>query len=221
MRVYGFPGLGFDKRGFAPLQKELPEIEAMDWLPPDINESLSSYALRVGHRLELGNDCILIGHSLGGMFAQEIATQFNVAKVILISSIVHESENPWYFKALQTWGLRHFFSRRLTTWSLPLWGPIHDYVSKEEQQLFASMVHGHDRTYYQWALRELGVWKAPSLPKNLPMVRLHGTKDHTFPMDRLGPVDFKMANAGHFMLYRRASEIATILRQEISSLQQA
>lgn len=217
MKAYCFPGLGFDKRVFNPLKSEIGDLHAFNWLPPEKNEAFSAYATRLvaGHKLD--ENTVLIGHSLGGMLAQELAAKFPVRKVILLSSIIDAKENPWYFKMLSPFGLYHLFSRNATTATVKLWGPAHDYVTAEEQRLFAQMVHTLPRRYYLWALRTLSIWKEPELSSNLAIVRFHGSNDLTFPIKQMGFIDYKIEGGGHFMLYKKAQELLPLLQSEIRS----
>lgn len=217
MKVYCFPGLGFNKRALEPLQSVIPSLEIFDWKEPIFNESLAQYASRLAKSLSMDHETVLIGHSLGGMLVQELAAQYSVRKVVLISSITGANENPWHFKMLGPLGLYYFFSRRLTTGTLKLWGPAHDYSTPQEQKVFSEMVHSYSRTYYRWALRELSRWKAPKLRSTLPVVRLHGTKDLTFPLKNMNRTDFEIKDGGHFMLYNKADVLGPILQKEIQS----
>jgi len=217
MKVYGFPGLGFNVKALDPLQHEIPTLQPIGWTAPIPTETLSQYAARVARKIKLDSETVLIGHSLGGMLVQELAALVPVRKVILISSITCAEENPWYFKLLAPLGLNHLFSRTLTTRTLQLWGPAHDYCNGQEQEVFTEMVRSYSRAYYRWALRELSRWKVPQLPKDLPLVRLHGTNDLTFPLRSMRHIDYEIKDAGHFMLFKKASEIAPILHKEIQS----
>ena len=98
IRVYLISGLGADKRLYKNISLPGYEVIATDWLLPDINDTLTTYAQSIVKQYDIEDNSIVIGVSLGGIIAVEIAKQVELNKVILISSIKTDSEAPWYFQ---------------------------------------------------------------------------------------------------------------------------
>src|SRR3954471_14038187 len=99
MKVYFIAGLAADKRVFKYIQ--LPtgcEAVFLDWISPEKEDTLPSYALRLASTINKEEPFALIGLSFGGMLATEIAKVYQPAVTILISSVPVSKELPGYFR---------------------------------------------------------------------------------------------------------------------------
>lgn len=85
--IYFISGLGADRRAFSKLifSEHFPMIH-LDWISPEPNESLRSYASRLALEIDSSNPFYLVGLSFGGMLATEIAKELNPIHTFLISS---------------------------------------------------------------------------------------------------------------------------------------
>lgn len=92
MRVYCISGVGADHRAFQRLNIPDHELIAVPWIEPLSNESLSSYANRLGASIDTKEPFALLGLSFGGMLAAEMAALLKPRKLILISSIASSSQ---------------------------------------------------------------------------------------------------------------------------------
>ena len=214
MKLHFLPGLGFDYRIFQNLNLLDFECIYVDWIDPlDKNESLVSYAKRLSEQVETDiSPTMLIGHSLGGILALEISKILSVKKVILISSIRSRKELPQHFKIVNPLRLDRFFTKEMGKKTLPLWGKYHDYVSKEEQILFKSMIGQQSNLYLQWALRQLSIWNPKDeFPTNI--IQIHGDKDRTFPSKLIQQANFIVKGGGHFMVYKEAATLNSMLKK--------
>ena len=99
MKIYLMPGLGFDQRIFEKLNLEGYKYSYINWIEPDKNEHIKSYARQLSANIQDSSEkIILIGHSMGGVLCQEIAAIKKVDLIVLISSIKSRSEIPFRFK---------------------------------------------------------------------------------------------------------------------------
>lgn len=96
-----------------------------------------------------------------------------------------------------------------------MWGKNHGYESEEEQTLFKEMVGKHSDHYLQWALNELSVWNVPRIPTITKIFHIHGNKDKTFPIDRIGNPNFLIQNGDHLMVYKKPDLISGIIKEVI------
>jgi len=216
MKIYFIPGLGFDDRIYRNINIENHEVNYINWIDSFKNESIQSYAERLSESIENdGSELILIGHSFGGILCQEIATIKPVQKIILISSIKHQEENPLQFRIMKPTRLYKLFTKELTVKSIKYWGTTHDYETEEEKELVKSMVSKHSNNHLQWALMQLAIWKKPSQLSIDNIIQIHGELDKTFPIKLIKTPTYKIKNSGHFMVYKNA-EIEEILNNEIN-----
>ncbi|MCB0533547.1 MAG: alpha/beta hydrolase [Saprospiraceae bacterium] len=218
MKIYLLPGLGFDCRIFDRLDFKGLDVEYINWIEPQQHENIREYSKRLFHKLpETEAGSILIGHSFGGIVAQEIATWKRVEKVILISSVKARSEIPGYFRILKPLKLYKFFTKELSIRTVNYWGPKHDLSNAEVLELFKSMVGRQSNNYLQWALKALSAWHAPSLPESTPVFQIHGTADKTFPISLIKNPNAVVEGGTHMMVYKQPDSISEIIRKEILS----
>jgi len=100
MKIYILPGLGYDDQIFQNLELSNFQVIKVNWIEPEsMKESIALYAKRLFEsHVEKDERRILIGHSFGGMMAQEIAEIFKIEKIILVSSLRHSDRMPSVFK---------------------------------------------------------------------------------------------------------------------------
>src|ERR1700688_3805517 len=97
-KIYLLAGLGADPRIYDHIDLTGFEVIKVEWLIPGVRDTLTAYAQKVIDQHAINHNSIIIGNSLGGMIAIEIAKLIPVEKVILISSIKTVEEAPAYFK---------------------------------------------------------------------------------------------------------------------------
>ena len=140
--IFTLPGLGFDSRIFSKIDFGDAEVHHMEWMEPlSINEPVGTYAGRLAASLKTsGQGIILVGHSFGGIMAQEIARHVPVNKIILVSSVKSRSELPAWFRAVEILGAHRIFYKKPILSSFPVWATLGGYTSPEERALFRSMI---------------------------------------------------------------------------------
>ncbi|MCI4671915.1 MAG: alpha/beta hydrolase [Bacteroidia bacterium] len=213
MKVYLIPGLGYTHRLFEKLTFKSPKIEHLDWIEPKANEAISDYAARLSEGVQTqGESLCMIGHSFGGIIAQEIAKHKKIDSIVLISSIRSRNELPFFFKMANPLALHKLFSRNLAIKTVRYWGVNHGFETKEEQSLFREMVASHSDNYLQWALKTLSSWKGIQVPKSTRIYQIHGNRDKTFPLKLLNNPDKIVEKGSHIMVYKQAPLVEEILR---------
>src|ERR1700743_3510918 len=97
--IFLIAGMGADTRIFNNI--ELPDgydITPVDWIEAHETDTLETYAQKLIYQYHITDNSIVIGNSLGGMLAIEIAKKLKLKKTILISSIKTINEAPGYYK---------------------------------------------------------------------------------------------------------------------------
>lgn len=213
MNIYLIPGLGFDHRIFQ--NYTFDNFHYLDWIEPQKGESIQKYASRLAVSIpDTGNNAI-VGHSLGGILAQEISTFKPIQKLALISSIKSREELPRHFKAVKPLALHKLFTKGFTLRTVRFWGKKHDYVTPEEQMLFKDMIGKQSNLYLQWALRQLSIWTAPPLPESTQLFQIHGRLDKTFPAKLVYEPDRIIDEGGHFMVYKHSERISALISEAL------
>ncbi len=218
MKVFCIPGLGLSRSFFRHLDIRNGDVDYLDWIEPNTWESLQAYANRISQPLEnVDGDIILIGHSFGGVIAQEIARIHSVKAIVLISSIVHPEETPGRLKLLSQLGLHRFITKGLILSSFPLWAPTHSYRTRELRQLFRQSVKSLSSHYFQWSLLRIATWPGAQDIKT-PILRIHGTKDVTFLYKKTKHVDHVISGGDHNMIYSKGDDLSEIIQSDIQNL---
>jgi pimeloyl-ACP methyl ester carboxylesterase len=217
MRVLLIPGLGYSCELFQGLHLPRLETRCLNWIEPLAGESLNAYAKRfVGYYSFPNEPIVLIGHSFGGILAQEIASLFPVQQIILLSSIRSRNELPMGFRIIAPMRIHHLFTKEASFLTLPFWGASHGFDSEETRQLFRNMVGTYSNRYLQWALKSLSIWRSPETPSNTNITQIHGTLDRTFPVGRIQQPDILVENAGHIMVYKQAEKLSKLILKTLS-----
>ena len=139
-RVFLIPGLGADTRIYKNIDLQGHEVAPVNWIDPDENDTLTTYAQKLMDAYRISTGSIVIGNSLGGMIAIEIAKKVNLSKIILISSIKTVEEAPSYFKVFRRFKFYKLVPvQKLSSFDF-LMGLVFGDMVDADQKLFADML---------------------------------------------------------------------------------
>ncbi len=216
-KIYIIPGLGSDHRIFEGYQFPGMDVEYLPWFEPLKKESFTAYAKRmIQDKIQTDQKIILIGHSLGGLLSQEIAALIPIEKIILISSIKDQKENPLQFTILAPLYIHKLFTKKLVEKTIPIFGKYHGQETPEKQKLVIDMANVLSNHYLQWALYSLSIWKTVLVPSRTSIFHIHGDQDGTFPFSKIKNPDEIIKNGTHFMVYNKRDIINPMLLHYIN-----
>ncbi|RLJ74705.1 alpha/beta hydrolase [Pedobacter alluvionis] len=210
MNTYFISGLGADKRIFSKLKlnKEINIIH-IDWITPNKNESLASYAERLSSAIDLSQPFALVGVSFGGMIAVEIAKLLKPATVLIISSTMLSMHLPALYRFLGKLGLLKLIPAKFLKSSNKL---TQNYYfgtrSGSEKALLSKIIKDTDPYFLKWAIGSILNWENKIKPERI--FHIHGTNDKILYSRKATP-DFVIENGTHFMVYQNAKEISGII----------
>lgn len=215
MKVYFISGLAADKRVFKYIQlPEGYEIIHLEWIAHKKNESLSEYSLRLAEGIHTTEPFALVGLSMGGMIASEIAKKHPPVATILISSISCYHHLPAHLKLAGKLRLhklvpvsivkRAAIMKRLFTTETP-----------DDKIAMKQIIRDSDTGFIKWAMDAILKWKNIDIPH--PIYHLHGTKDEVLPVKYTKPTHF-IPNGGHLMVMTRAKDVNHFLKEALLSL---
>jgi len=215
MRLLLIPGLGYDDRIFHNLDLSEFEIEYLNWIEPLKNEHVHAYAQRLFATAKTSSKkTILIGHSLGGIVSQEIASVQPIEKIILVSSLKSRKELPLSFKIVKPLRLSKLFTKWVCIKSVRFWGKSHGFDTVTTK-LFKSMIKKQTNTYLQWALKALSSWQEPKIPDTTEIIRIHGTNDKTLPYKLIEKPDLVIKNGSHICVINKAEIISEFIKSNV------
>lgn len=215
--IYLVPGLGADGRLFHRLR--LPEgykFATIEWTPPDENDSLSSYAEKILQQVPLGEPFVLIGVSLGGMLAVEMAKIRKPEKVILISSAKTRSELPTYLRWLSKTKIHRLYPTTWLTEAFILIRPFFGKMPPREYELFKDMFKNVGEEFIDWAKVAVMEWQNEEVPDNL--YHIHGTADRILPIKYIKNCT-PVQGGSHYMIITKSGEVSRLV-QEFLTLKQ-
>ena len=204
IHVYLMPGMSANSLIFEKIKfPENFELHKLDWISPQIDESIENYAKRLSEKI-VHKSPVLIGVSFGGILVQEISKIIKVNKLIIISSIKCNKEMPSHMK----------FGKITKSYKLLPVKWINDFESlisfvlgpkiKKRVDLYRKYLSVRDENYLSWSLREMIEWKQSKPLKNI--IHIHGTKDLVFPTLYIKNF-IEVPRGDHAMILKRAEWI--------------
>jgi len=208
-RIYIIPGLGADTRIYKNIDLHGHEVIHINWIEPSKDDTLATYAQKLIYQYNIEPGSIVIGNSLGGMLAVEIAKILPMEKVILISSIKISDEAPGYFSFFRNVPVQKLISGKLMTSMGSMIRPVFGRMAKGDATVFMEMLKGTSPVFIEWAMSAILAWKNDIIPANI--YHITGDKDLVFDYKKIK--DATIVKGGtHIMIFDKASEINKLLK---------
>lgn len=208
--IYCISGLGANEKVFQFLDLSFAKPVFINWIPPFKDETLSQYAMRIKEAFIHDSEPVIIGLSLGGMLAVEIAKAVPSATVIVISSSKTKKEIPFYWRVFRYAPLYKI----LPDWLVKRSSNIQQYFLgvrlEATKEYLKDVLEQTDLQFYRWAVHALLTWDNKIIPSNI--IHIHGTKDNLLPY-RYVSADITIKNGGHLMIVENAEEVSACLKQ--------
>lgn len=208
-------GLGLDPGIFQRLNLKADEIHHLDWLDPEKEETLEIYAARMAKGIsKTEENLILIGHSFGGVLMQEISKIVPTQKIILVSSIKSKKEKTAAFNFwMRAFPIYLVAGQKMILSTFKSWGKHHGYNTAEAQKVFRDAAAKHSSRYFKWATGEICKWESKNI--STPIIHIHGTKDKTFPHQKIEAPVILVEGGDHIMVFNMADEISAIINDNL------
>jgi pimeloyl-ACP methyl ester carboxylesterase len=206
--IYLISGLGADYRVFQNIDFKHFTPVHIQWIAPQENETMKSYATRLTDQIYVQNP-IIIGVSFGGMLAVEISQLIDCKQVIIISSAKTRDDIPLFYRFLMGLGIHKLLPISWLKWMNPFTYWMFGIKTKEEKMLLKGIINDTDPQFLFWAIDAILKWDNKVIPDNL--VHIHGENDKMLPISSNTKVNFRIKDGGHLMVYNRAGEIGDLL----------
>ncbi len=213
MKVYFISGLAADSRVFKHIR--LPahcEAVFLEWIRPSKNESLQHYSLRLAEKINANEPFSIIGLSMGGMMASEIAGRLKPVLTILISSVPSSTHLPFYFKAAGTLRLHKAVPVSLVK-SASVVKRFFSAETNEDKDTLRDIIKDSDNYFIRWAMDAIVKWRKETSPSSY--IHIHGTGDEVLPIRFTKPTHV-IKKAGHLMVMTNAADVNRILKEVLS-----
>lgn len=209
-KIFLIAGMGADTRIYNNI--ELPdddEVIPVDWIEPDASDTLITYSQKLVNKYNITYNSVVIGNSLGGMMAIEIAKLVPLNKVILISSIKTIDEVPRYFSFFKMMPLYRIIPGKMFTRLGGFIRPVFGSMSPQQLWLFKDMLSKTSPIFLKWAMGAVLKWKNTTVPPNV--YHITGDKDLVFDYKLIKNATI-VKGGTHIMIFDRAKEINKILK---------
>lgn len=203
-------GLGADTRIYNNIDLgDEHDVTPVDWIIPNQFDTLTTYAQKLIHQYNITPDSVVIGNSLGGMLAIEIAKQVRLNKVILISSIKTKGEAPAYFKVFRAIPLQKAIPGNLVRKMGRLLQPLLGRMSEQDAWLFTDMLEKSSPQFLHWAMNAALYFDNDVVPDNV--YHITGDKDLIFNYKKM--VNPTIVKGGtHIMVFDMAKQVNKLLK---------
>lgn len=208
--IYCIPGLGQDDRVFSDLEIKNAELRFLNWEAAQAKEDIPAYAARLAKRIDPDEkELYLLGVSLGGIMAVELAKILKVKKIILISTVKNRDELPASF---------HWLGKvPVTSNSIPKFiidaqvvlKPFYGKANSAGVDLFEEMLHDASLDFLRWAWNQIPKWKNEE-KVNAPFIHLHGTSDLIFPIKNIDCA-ITLKGATHFAIFNDKKKLNQLI----------
>lgn len=210
MNVYFISGMGADGRLFKHIR--LPEgfqMHFVTWITPDEKDTIPSYASRLIQQIDTKQPFALVGVSLGGIMAVEIAKLTTPVTTVIIGSIPVAAHLPRYYATLGTsLGLLRVLPGSVFKRAAKLKRAF-TRESSADKRLVLQMIDEADGNFLLWAMRAVLKWENKELPQ--PLWHIHGSRDIVFPVMLTRP-SHTIRRCGHLVIMTHAEEVNRILQ---------
>lgn len=213
IKIYCFPGQGADKRQFDSIVFDplLYEKIVIEYGTPEKHMNLHDFAKKLAGQIDTSGEFILIGVSLGGMICTELSEILHPLKTIIISSAKNRKELPTRYRFQRIIPIYKIFPGFVLLAGAKILQPIVEPDSKENREIFRSMLAGKSGKYMKRTIRMIIQWKRITNANKI--YHIHGTRDHTLPIKKVKTPDYVVKNGSHMMTLTKAREINLILNQ--------
>lgn len=204
-KVFLIAGMGADTRINNRIDiPEIYEVVPVDWIEPHETDTLANYAQKLIYQYDISSKSIVIGNSLGGMLAIEIAKKIDLQKTILISSIKTIDEAPFYFKLFRAVPVYKLFTDKMLGIVKLFINPLFGAMDKDTAWLFKDMYDKTSRKFLRWSMGAAVHWDNKVIPENV--YHISGDKDMVFNYKRLKNAEI-LKGGTHLMVFDMPKEI--------------
>ena len=216
MDLYLLPGLGADGRLFSKLELPGHEKHALDWPMMPEGSTLRDYAEVLARRVDVSEPHALVGVSMGGMVAQEMAAITHPLRTIIISSWKGPHEMPMHLRLLRGTHAEKLLTPAFMKRVMPVVRYQMGLETPEDIALFDAFTAAMPLAQLRIQIAAVLGWEGPVQPVQ-GLVHIHGNHDRLMPISPIKGAEV-IRGGGHFMVFNRAIEVGSAVYKALSSI---
>lgn len=208
MTVFFISGIGADERLFKHIRlAEGFQVQHLAWIEPLAGETIAAYATRLARYIDTSRPFALVGLSLGGIVAAEIAAMYAPVCTVLISSVLVAGHLPAYYRLSH----RLRLNRLLPATFFKIMASMKHIATirkRENLRTVLRVIWSGDNRFIRWGMKAVPNWHNTQLPN--PLFHIHGTRDEVFPIWNTKPTHV-IPKAGHMLVISHAEQVNGML----------
>jgi pimeloyl-ACP methyl ester carboxylesterase len=193
--IYALPGMGADGSMYGATWRTLPDCKFVEWPDYEGERSIVSIAKRIAAEQKIQASDILIGSSLGGIVACQIAKITPVYSLVLVGSAKKKEEISRFLSVIHP-----LVDLAPLTFIQRLAGKIPSDLAQMFSKSQAEFIRAMCRAIFEWD----GLGDEP-----VRLLRIHGTKDRVIPLPE--GVQHTLIG-GHLIAITHSQECVDIIR---------
>lgn len=213
MVLYCISGLGGDERVFSFLNIEHVEVRYLNWLKPNMQETMEDYAARMAKLIDTTKEFGIMGVSFGGMVGTEIAKMLKPSFLVLLSSAMTREELPKLYRIGGKLKLYKILHPAFLRWGQFVVNWLVRTDQTQKRSIVSQMVKDSDPDFLKWSVKMGATWQNE---EKLECIRIHGTRDNILPM-RNFKADFIVDKGRHLIVMTHPKEVSEFLNQQLKS----
>lgn len=214
MDLYLIPGLSADHRLFGKLDLRGHRVHYLEWPRMHEGSDLRAYAEALARQVDTSVPHALVGVSMGGMVAQEMAAITRPVRTIIISSWKGPHEMPPPLRLLRGTHPERLLTPAFVRTSLPLMRWQMGAETEADKDLLDAFLAGTPLQQIRVQIAAVMEWEGPARPVE-GLVHIHGSADRLMPIWFVKDV-IRVEGGGHFMVSDRAEEVARLVLQALA-----
>ena len=216
MDVYLIPGLGADHRIFSRLELHGHSVHHLDWPVMPSGSGLPDFAAALATQVDHGRPHALLGMSMGGMVAQELAALTAPRGVVIISSWKGPQEMPPPIRLLRGRRPDRLINKAFLVRVMPMIRWQMGVETKDEVALLDAFMRTATIAQLKVQVAAVLAWKGPSAPLER-LVHIHGDNDRLMPLAFVRGAQV-VRGGSHFMVYGKAERVSALVQQALADL---
>jgi len=180
IHVYFMPGMAASPLIFeyVKLPEDQFKVHWLEWIIPNANETLLSYAERMTKKIE-HEHVVLLGVSFGGLLVQEMSKHIKFRKLIIVSSVKTKYELPKRMKLARMTKTYKLIPTQILENVDALAKYVFGNSITKRIELYKKYLSVKDKVYLDWAIEQVVCWDQEKPVSDL--IHIHGDQDRVFP----------------------------------------
>lgn len=193
--LYAFPGMGARRSMYAGAWGTLPNCKFIDWPNFRGENSIAAIAKRITNEQRIQSGDVLIGSSLGGIIACEMATITAVRSIVLVGSAKKKEEISGFLSLIHP-----LVDLAPLAFIQRLAGTIPSDVAQMFSKGQAEFIRAMCRAIFEWEGLD---------DERVSLLRIHGSKDRVIPL----PAGVQhILDGGHLIAMTHSQECVDIIK---------